>query len=250
MLTATEKEDGRSRVIIDRVRPEVDGGRFPIKRTVGEQVVVTADVFADGHDVLRCLLRHRPEGADTWIEVPMEASYNDLWQASFKVSELGRHVYTVVAWVDRFFTWQHDLARRSDAKDIVVAMQVGAQLVLEAAASAPGAAGARLKEFAEMLGKTTSPEAGKQLGADRELTGLMTRHGGQRFATSYERTLAVVVEPVRARFSTWYEMFPRSCVPATGRHGTFAECEKRLPYIAEMGFDVLYLPPIGWIGGR
>jgi starch synthase (maltosyl-transferring) len=154
----------------------------------------------------------------------------------------------VVAWVDRFFTWQHDLARRSDVKDIMVAMQVGAQLVLEAAASAPGAAGARLKEFAEMLGKTTSPEAGKQLGADRELTGLMTRHGGQRFAASYGRTLAVVVEPVRARFSTWYEMFPRSCVPAQGRHGTFAECEKRLPYIAEMGFDVLYLPPIHPIG--
>ena len=177
-------QDGRGRVVIDRVRPEVDGGRFPIKRTVGEQVVVTADVFADGHDVIRCLLRHRPEGSDAWIDVPMEASYNDLWQASFTVSALGRHVYTVVAWVDRFFTWQHDLARRSDPKDIAVAMRVGEELVLEAAARAPGAAGARLKEIAATLGKTTSPEAGKQLGADRELTELMSRHAERRFATS------------------------------------------------------------------
>jgi starch synthase (maltosyl-transferring) len=248
MLTANENKDGRSRVVIDRVRPEVDGGRFPIKRTVGEQVVVTADIFADGHDMIRCVLRHRQEGADSWTEVPMEASYNDLWQASFKVSELGRHVYTVVAWVDRFFTWQHDLARRSDPKDIAIAMRVGEDLVLEAAGRAKGAAGARLKEFSAALGKTTSPEAGKQLGADGELTELMARHAERRFAVSYERTLAVVVEPVRARFSTWYELFPRSCVPDNATHGTFAECEKRLPYIVEMGFDVLYLPPIHPIG--
>lgn len=240
--------DGRSRVVIDRIRPEVDGGRFPIKRTVGEQVVVTADVFADGHDVIRCVLRHRPEGLDTWTEVPMEASYNDLWQASFKVSALGCHFYTVVAWVDRFFTWQHDLARRNDPKDIAVAMRVGEALVLEAAARAPGAAGARLKEIATTLGKTSAPDAAKQLGADRELTELMSRHEERRFAVEYERVLTVVVDAVRARFSTWYEMFPRSCVPPGGTHGTFAECEKRLPYIAEMGFDVLYLPPIHPIG--
>ncbi len=189
MAIADKSRDGRGRVVIDRVRPEVDGGRFPIKRTVGEQVVVKADVFADGHDVIRCVVRHRPEGTDKWTEVPMEASYNDLWQASFTVSALGRHVYTVVAWVDRFFTWQHDLSRRSDPKDIAVAMLVGEELALEAATRAPGAAGARLKEIAATLGKTTAPEAAKQLGADRELTELMSRHSEQRFATEYERIL-------------------------------------------------------------
>jgi starch synthase (maltosyl-transferring) len=248
MSTARENQDGRSRVIIERVRPEIDGGRFPVKRTVGEQVLVTADVFADGHDVIRCLLLHRKVGSDAWIEVPMEASFNDQWRASFSVSELGRHEYTVTAWVDRFFTWQHDLARRSDPKDIAVAMLVGADLVREAAKRARGAAGARLKEFAEALGKAVTPESGKQIGADRELTELMARHGERRFAISYERSLEVVVEPVRARFSAWYEMFPRSCVADTATHGTFADCEKRLPYIAEMGFDVLYLPPIHPIG--
>ncbi|MFO1207351.1 MAG: maltotransferase domain-containing protein, partial [Burkholderiales bacterium] len=183
-----------------------------------------------------------------WTEVPMEATYNDLWQASFTVNTLGRHVYTVVAWVDRFFTWKHDLARRNDPKDIALAMKVGEELVLEAAARAPGAAGARLKEIAAILGKTTAPEAAKQLGADRDLTELMSRYAERPFATEFERVLAVTVEPVRARFSSWYELFPRSCVPAGGTHGTFAECEKRLPYIAEMGFDVLYLPPIHPIG--
>ncbi|MFO1205635.1 MAG: maltotransferase domain-containing protein, partial [Burkholderiales bacterium] len=198
MSTPNRTRDGRGRVVIDRVRPEVDGGRFPIKRTVGEQVIVSADVFADGHDVIRCLVRHRPEGADKWTEVSMEASYNDLWQASFTVNAIGRHVYTVVAWVDRFFTWQHDLARRNDPKDIALAMKVGEELVLEAAARAPGAAGARLKEIAATLGKTSAPETAKQLGADRELTELMSRHAEQRFPTEYERVLTVTVEPVRA----------------------------------------------------
>ena len=144
MLPDNKKHDGRGRVIIERVRPEVDAGRFPIKRTVGELVVVETDVFADGHDVVRCLLLHRQDGSSEWIEVPMEPSYNDHWRASFTATDIGRHLYTVMAWVDPFFTWRHDLARRKDAKDIALALRVGAALVEETAKRAKGEVGRAL----------------------------------------------------------------------------------------------------------
>ncbi len=240
-------DNGRGRVVIDRVRPCVDGGRFPIKRTVGEKVAVDADVFADGHDVIRCVLLHRKSAAQPWREVPMQPAPNDLWQASFTVEEVGRHMYTVMAWVDRFFTWRHDLGRRTDRADIAIALKVGAELALETAKRSEGAVATRLKHFADALGQA-SPELGKAIGADLEFGELMARHAERRFAVTHAQVLEVVVDRVRARYSTWYEMFPRSCVPAGASHGTFAEAEKRLPYIAGMGFDVLYLPPIHPIG--
>ncbi len=247
-MSSATIEEGRNRVVIGSVKPAIDAGRFPIKRTLGEAVLVEADVFCDGHDVIRCVVQYRHENAADWHEVEMQARGNDRWHARFSVVELGRCVYTVTAWVDPFFTWRHDLARRNDPADIALALQVGANLVLETAARAAGAAGARLHEFADALRKAPSPEAGKSIGADPELAESMSRHAGRHFATTYDRTLAVLVEPERARYSTWYELFPRSCVSGNMKHGTFKETEKRLPYIAGMGFDVLYLPPIHPIG--
>jgi len=247
MRSSTES-DGRGRAVIDTVSPQIEGGRFAIKRTVGEEVVVHADVFCDGHDVLRCVLLFGREGATEWAEAPMRHLGNDRWTASFVVGELGRWGYTVVAWVDRFFTWRHDLARRTDPKDIAVATQVGAELVREAAARAAGGARTRLAEFGEALRTASEPDAAKRIGADEELGQLMARHGERLFPTRYDRTLPVVVDPERARFGAWYEMFPRSCAADGATHGTFADCEKRLPYVAEMGFDVLYLPPVHPIG--
>ena len=246
-MAKTNIADGRGRVVIDRVRPSVDGGRFPIKRTVGETIAVDADVFTDGHDVIRCVLLYRKSAAEPWRELPMKPTHNDLWQASFGVDEVGRHMYTVMAWVDRFFTWRHDLARRTDRGDIAIALKVGAALALETAKKTKGPASARLKEFAEALGKA-DPDQGKLIGADAEFGELMARHSERRFAVTHAPALEVVVDPVRARFSTWYELFPRSCVPEGGTHGTFAEAEQRLPYVAGMGFDVLYMPPIHPIG--
>ncbi|MFH1494625.1 MAG: maltotransferase domain-containing protein, partial [Pseudomonadota bacterium] len=118
MKKSTLAKASRARAMIERVSPEVDAGRFPIKRIVGEEVMVEADVFGDGHDQLRCLLLHRPAGTPDWAEVPMAPTGNDRWQASFHVAALGRHEYTVVAWVDRFLTWRHDLSRRNEADDI------------------------------------------------------------------------------------------------------------------------------------
>lgn len=246
MKKSTLPKADRARAMIERVSPEVDAGRFPIKRVVGEEVMVEADVFADGHDQLRTLLLHRPAGAKTWSEVAMTATGNDRWQAAFQVDALGRHQYTVIAWVDRFLTWRHDLSRRTDAEDILVALKIGAELLDAAADQADGDERRLLtKSAAELLAAT--PEAGQALAQDASLAALMAAHGERLFVTEYGRILEVVVEGVRSRFSAWYELFPRSCGEG-GAHGTFADVEKKLPEIAAMGFDVLYLPPIHPIG--
>jgi starch synthase (maltosyl-transferring) len=239
----------RARAMIERVRPEVDAGQYPIKRTVGESVIVEADIFADGHDQLRCLLLHRPGGAASWKEVPMLPLGNDRWQASFNVAAPGRHEYTVTAWVDRFLTWRHDLARRQEPADIAVALQVGIELISATASLASGADALSLKELAAELSAAT-PEAGQSLAQSEKLAVLMAAHAERLFITEYERVLEVTVDVERGRFSAWYELFPRSCAPGNkaGEHGSFAGVMERLPAIAAMGFDVLYLPPIHPIG--
>ncbi|MEI6414653.1 MAG: alpha-1,4-glucan--maltose-1-phosphate maltosyltransferase, partial [Pseudomonadota bacterium] len=239
---------GRCRTVIENVRPAVDGGRFPIKRVVGEPVRVEADIFCDGHDAIRCLLQHRKISESAWHEISMRPLGNDRWQAEFQVTEVGRCEYRLLAWVDRFLTWRHDLARRQDEADIVVALCVGADLVDLAAQHCQGEATVRLSQWATRLRHPASPSAGRAIGLDPELAQWMAAHGERGFVTTYDHTLAIVVDPPRARFSAWYELFPRSCTDGDGLHGTFADCENRLPEIAGMGFDVLYLPPIHPIG--
>jgi starch synthase (maltosyl-transferring) len=243
---------GRQRVVIEGVEPEIDCGRFPIKRTVGERVVVEADAFTDGHDALACRLLWRPESRSRWNEAAMEALPNDRWRAEFTPTEQGRWLYSVTAWVDRFKTWRRDLKKRVEAgQDVSVDLLVGAGLVREAserAAKGRKKADARvLAGLAEDLETGSDPRERLELALDDELAQLMDSHADRAHATVYYRELAVVVDRERARFSSWYEMFPRSCGPE-GKHGTFRDCEARLPYVAEMGFDVLYLPPIHPIG--
>jgi len=241
--------EGPRRVVIEGVRPEIDGGRFPIKRAVGEKVVVEANVLADGHDVLSCVLLYRKEGALKWSEVPMKPLVNDRWRGEFIVTELGRYRYTLQAWVDRFQSWQRDLQKKVDAgQDVSVDLLVGGELVQEASCRACGGAKRRLQSAATTLSRRGNLASKLRLALDEELARLVGRHCNRRCASTYHRELVVVVDRERARFSTWYEMFPRSYAPEPGRHGTFRDCEERLPCIAGMGFDVLYLPPIHPVG--
>ncbi|GAC1333748.1 MAG: alpha-1,4-glucan--maltose-1-phosphate maltosyltransferase [Chloroflexota bacterium] len=240
-------EEGRNRVVIEGVVPEVDGGRFPIKRRPGETVLVEADAFTDGHDAVSCVLLYRVAGAASWSEVPMTALVNDRWQGAFGVTELAQYQYTVLAWVDRFKTWHRDFIKRVDAgQDVAVDLLIGAEVVEEAALHVTGPDAGRLLGFVKAL-RGSAGSATEQALAP-ELVELMTRHVVRHFATTYHHVLAVVVERVRARFSAWYELFPRSCAPERGKHGTFKDVERLLPYVASMGFDVLYLPPIHPIG--
>ena len=240
------------RVVIEHVEPEVDGGRFAIKRTVGEEVRVRADIYADGHDLLSAMLLYQPVGDSVRTEVPMRVVNNDRWEASFRVEKLGRYVYTIVAWVDTFRTWSADLRKRADAgQDISVDVQIGAEMVGAAAGRARAAeARRRLAEAAANLkrGAKADREAALRIAFDPELASLVNANRDLAADARYEKELAVVVDPEKARFSAWYEMFPRSCTTDPKRHGTFRDCIDRLPYVAGMGFDILYLPPIHPIG--
>jgi len=236
-----------SRVVVENVRPEVDAGRFPIKRVVGERVVVEADVFAEGHDVLGCALRFKREGAGTWDEVRMEALPNDLWRGAFTVDEMGTYRYTVRAWADPFSTWRRDLAKRAEAgQDLRVPLQIGASIVRAVADRASGADARQLQAWADLF--DAGGAGAVELGLGDEVAARVGLYPDLDHATSYERELTVVVERTRARYSAWYELFPRSAAAQPGKHGTFRDVEKRLEDIAGMGFDVLYLPPIHPIG--
>ncbi|MCC6134860.1 MAG: alpha-1,4-glucan--maltose-1-phosphate maltosyltransferase [Gammaproteobacteria bacterium] len=240
--------DGRKRVIIEGVTPELDGGRFAVKRTVGEVITVEADVFTDGHDALSCLLQYRKAGDTVWRETPMRVLVNDRWRGEFTVAELGRYEYTILAWVDAFKSWRHDLSRWVQAEDVAIALRVGEQLVSKAASRATGEDAHWLTQRAGELTGQRELDYRRQLGLDEFLSGLMEQYADRSLALGYGKELAVIVDDERARFSTWYELFPRSCNPAPGKHGTFKDCEAWLPRIAAMGFDVLYFPPIHPVG--
>jgi starch synthase (maltosyl-transferring) len=246
-----ETSEGRVRVAIEGVKPEIDGGRFPIKRVVGEKVTVEADIFADGQDWLSALLLHRRESDTRWVETPMELLVNDRWRGSFVVSELGRYLYTITAWVNRFRSWQRDLAKRLKAgqEDVAVNLRVGAELIVEASLKASKSDRKVMQGWVETLRSGEVKQKDRvQLALGDEVARFMDKYLGSQFATTYPKELAVWVDREPARYSTWYEMFPRSYAPEPGRHGTFQDCEAHLPYIASLGFDVLYFPPIHPIG--
>ena len=242
-------QDPRARIVIEGVTPEIDGGRFPIKRTVGEKVVVEADVFADGHDTLTCVLRYRKEDEETWQETPMDFLVNDRWRGAFSVTELGSYLYTVQGFVNPFASWRGNLMKKVEAgQDVSVDLLTGALLMEEAARRASGSDGARLEGWAKALRSERGPSKTLRIALDEDVARLMVQYPERSSVTTYEKELMVVVDREKARYSTWYEMFPRSCKSEPGRHGTFEDCEARLSYIAAMGFDVLYFPPIHPIG--
>ena len=245
-----EAATGQVRVIIEGLKPEIDCGRFPVKRVVGESVVVEADIFADGYDCISALLLYRKEDDPQWVETPMEPLVNDRWRGSFVIAELGRYRYTILAWVDKFKSWQRDLAKRAQAdQEVSIELLVGAQLITEASRRAPKSARQKMRELAGTLqAKEMTDRAKVQIALGEQLSKLVNKYPDRRFATIYPRELLVVVDREKARFGTWYEMFPRSCTPEPGRHGTLKDCERHLPYIAAMGFDVLYFPPIHPVG--
>jgi starch synthase (maltosyl-transferring) len=236
------------RVVIESVSPCIEGGRFPIKRVVGEEVEVQADAYADGHEALSVVLLWRAESEAEWHELPMESLGNDRWHARFRIEQLEPHRYRVEAWVDRFRTWRRDLQKRR-AADVVerVDLLVGAELVADAGARARGADARQLARWARELREAEVSPAALDRGLSPELSALMGRHGERHDVARSEKELRIDVDRERARFSAWYELFPRSW-GAKGRHGTFKDVEAALPYVAGMGFDVLYLPPIHPIG--
>jgi starch synthase (maltosyl-transferring) len=250
--------NARQRVIIEGVEPEVDGGRFPAKGTPGE-VRVECDAFVDGHDSIAVVLLSRREGRRQWTESRMEFAYDDRWRGRFTALEPGRYEYTIEAWVDEWASWEKGMRKWLEAGvDVESHLTVGAQLLAAAAERAKAGAGgsgraspedaAVLSEAASFVRSESDPPAARAERAFSEaIAGLMWEHADRSQATRYGKVLRLVVDPERARFSAWYELFPRS-LGAAGEHGTFRDVEAHLPYVADLGFDVLYLPPIHPIG--
>jgi len=251
-VTASSRERRPARVVIEGVSPEVDGGRFPIKRVAGERVRVRANIFTEGHDRLCAVLRHRRRGEAEFHELPMRALPNDRFEADFRVGAPGYHEYTLEAWIDRFGSWRSGLAKKTEAGvDVSSELLEGAVIVAEAsrrAAEAGSRADVRwLAEQAETLRSPRDPLRA-DLALSSTLSEAVARHPDRREAASLGRVLGVVVEGERARTGAWYEFFPRASAPEPGAHGTFRDCASWLEYAASMGFEVVYLPPIHPIG--
>jgi starch synthase (maltosyl-transferring) len=244
------EHDGRRRVVVEGLSPLVDCGRYAAKRVTGEPVTVEADVFADGHDELAAVLTwHRDAPGAAAEETAMEPLGNDRWRASFTPADMGRYCISVTGWIDHFGTWVHGLHKKVEAgQDVSVDLLIGAELVAAAAkrAAAVPADAETLGTFAGLL--SSEPGRRPEVAFDPELATLMAQWPDRSLAGTAEAEVPIWIDRPRARFSAWYEMFPRSAAGEPGRPGTLADVERRLPYVAGMGFDVLYLPPIHPIG--
>ncbi len=240
----------RQRVVIENVQPTVDCGRYPAKRIAGDVVPVRADIYADGHDHLRACVRYRKTGARKYGEGYMAALGNDAWGGSITVEKIGSYEFMVEAWVDHFDTWIDGLKKKVEVDSESDAdLAIGAVLVKAAAARAP--AGSLRDELLTAADLFESREAPLQERAGHALSEKLidlVREYPDRSLAVRSPTYTITVDPVRARFSSWYEMFPRSTYRDDRDHGTFLDVIDRLDAIKEMGFDVLYLPPIHPIG--
>ena len=232
-------------VIIESVYPELDCGSYPVKREVGDRFEVWADLFKEGHDRLDAVLKYREKGSSGWSETPMSPYDNDRWTGSFTLANNARYEYTIEAWTDELGTWRTEVGKKVDAgQNVELELIEGRSLVEDALERSHDK---RLRET--LSGFDAAGYEGRvALLRSEEVRELMGEYPDRSTSTVYGNTLEIVVDRERARFGAWYEMFPRSQGTVPGRSATFAEAERRLPEISDLGFDVVYLTPIHPIG--
>jgi starch synthase (maltosyl-transferring) len=239
------------RVAIESVAPEIDGGRFPAKAVAGEPVIVEADIFSDGHEKLDASILWRRDGEKDWREAPMAFFDNDRWRGVFLPELNARYHYTIVAWRDRFESWRDELSKKHAAGvDIRVELVEGRDLIETACAGDRGSAADRkaLKALLGTVDATDDVVARFETLMSADVASLMKRAAARDGLSRYRQDLNLTVDRKRAAFSAWYELMPRSMSDDPGRHGTFDDVKTKLPYVRDMGFDVLYFPPIHPIG--
>jgi len=241
---------GEGRVVIEAVTPELDGGRSAVKRVVGEELRVEADIFSDGHEIIAAAIHSRLAGAGEWREDPMVFVDNDRWAGRFPLERNGRYEFTLVAWRDPFASWMRDTIKKRDAGvDVRLETIEGVALVETAAALATGRDKDRLAALVAALNaeqKGSAAQLDKILAADSVV--LVRPHAERVNLSRYPVIIPVIADRLAARFSAWYEIFPRSQSMDVNRHGTFDDVIARLPEIRELGFDVLYFTPIHPVG--
>jgi starch synthase (maltosyl-transferring) len=237
-------------IVIERVRPAVDDGRYPVKREVGDRLEVTADIFKEGHDVLSAVIRYRAREEAEWREAPLRLVDNDGWAGAFTLDANTRYLFTLEAWTDVFGSWVEEMTRRVSAgqADLSSELSEGRALVSQARQRAVGRDALLLGRALERYEGAGDQDGRVDALVEPDVRSAMSRSQERRDLTRYDRDLEVVVDRPQARYAAWYELFPRSQGRIAGRHGTFADCIERLPDIQRLGFDVLYLPPIHPIG--
>lgn len=236
------------RVIIEHLAPEIDGGVFPIKRVLKEQVAVMADIYTEGHDSVNALLLYRKLGEKDWQKLTMVSLGNDRWRADFVIAEQSDYEYCIEAWVNHFETWQKDFKKRIDAgQDVAVDILIGINYLKHIVEQEKGKEVERIKSLLGDIQKASNSNQKQTLLLSTQLLNLTQSTPDTASYVRYDKILKVQVNSPKALLSSWYEFFPRS-FGKNGQHGTFKDCEAILPEIVRMGFDVIYLPPIHPIG--
>lgn len=242
-----DSNDGKKRVIITQVSPVVEGGKYPAKAVAGSDIMLSADIFGDGHDEVRASAFIRNSQSEEVIELPMTLLMNDHWEASYTFTAAGRYEFWIKGWEDHYETWKKGLQKKQAAgQDISLELQIGAGL-LRTAAETLTANSQLLKDTADQL-LTASDAEGVSIASGEEIGMVMLQYHPEEYVTVYPQVFKLHVERKKAEFSSWYELFPRSAAAEPGQHGTFKDVERLLPRIHKMGFDVLYFPPIHPIG--
>ena len=243
-------ETARSRVVIENVQPTADRGRFAVKRIVGATVEVSAHIFCDSHDAIAAVVRYRHQNSSNWCERLLGDFPNDEWSGDFVVEKLGVYHFQVIAWADHFLSWKRDLAKRVAAEqDISVDLEIGARLIDAASDRARSSEDTQtLAKWAGRLRLEPTSDMGRAISSNDQLESCMVKNADRSISTVSDNEYQVTVDRAQAEFSSWYEFFPRSCSPTLDKHGTFQDVIAFLPYVAAMGFDIAYLPPIQPIG--
>jgi starch synthase (maltosyl-transferring) len=235
------------RIVIENTQPSIEGGLFAAKAIVGRTVTVSSKVYADGHDKLAVVVRWRAVGSDTWHSAAMLDLGNDSWQGELVINDVGRHVYTVEAWIDQFASYRYELEKKFAAGvPIELELEEGRLHLQQAAERSKDTLQRQLRQLHDEL-KGLDNDAKVALLLQRDTQALMSLADHRAFL-SHSREFPLEVERELAEFASWYELFPRSITDDKARHGTFNDVHNRLPMIRDMGFDVLYFPPIHPIG--
>ena len=236
------------RVIIEKVSPCLDGGLHPIKCVTGDRIDVESDIICDGHDLLAASVRFKHEKERSWKEVRMWPLENDRWKGYFQVEKQGFYEYKVEAWSDHGLNWQHGIERKiADNQKVGVELLEGAQLLRSRKSLAPAAVKKQIDLWAALMEDEHRYDEALKLAISSEVHDFFVQYP-DKFLANESQPLKAFVDRSKARFSTWYEFFPRSASQEPGKHGTFKDCHRLLPRIAAMGFDVLYFPPVHPIG--
>ena len=248
--TGMNNTGGRKRVIISNISPQIEGGKYPAKTVVHDDIVLSADIFADGHDELAACVLVKHEKERVWKQMPMKLMANDRWEAVLRPDKTGFYLFQVQAWADHFTTWQKGLRKKFDAnQDIRVELKIGAEMLDEMSQQASARDRSLLRGWSNQLTTPLNDESAVLLALSDDVSHTMSHYRDKSLVT-HEKTLKIESERKKALFSSWYELFPRSSGTEPGKHGTFRDVKRILPRVARMGFDVLYFPPIHPIGEK